>query len=136
MDERVNLDALDTARGGEQGFDLELKAPNGRMLPGRMRVRGYDSATYHQLLDEQQRRRLAGLAAARSPTVEQMKAEELELAAALVAGWTVPFDLEGKPLEYSAENAQTLLRRFWWIREQVERAAGVRANFLQGPSAS
>jgi len=132
--ERVNLDALDTVRAGELGYELELKAPDGRALPGRIRIRGYDSETYQALLDEQQRKRLARMAMSRTPAVEEMNAESLEAAASLVLGWTVLFDLEGKPFEYSSANAVTLFRRFPWIREQVERAAGVRANFLPGPS--
>lgn len=130
----VKLEDLDTAAGGESGYKLELKTPAGRLLPGYILVRGYDSSTYQQLLDEQQRRRLANIAMGRTPTVEQMNADAIETAAALVITWTVPFNLEGKPLEYSAANAVTLLKRFAWIREQVERAAGVRANFLSGPA--
>lgn len=133
---RINLEDLDTAAGGEAGYKLELKTPAGRLLPGHVLVRGYDSATYQQLLDEQQRRRLANIAMGRTPTVEQMNADALEMAAALVIGWTVPVNLEGKPLEYSAANAVKLLGRFLWIREQVERAAGVRANFLSGSAAT
>jgi hypothetical protein len=136
MTERVKLEDLDTAAGGEAGYELELRLPTGRMLPGRIKIRGYDSATYQQLLDEHQRRRLANIAMSKNPTVEQMNAEAIETAASLVMGWTVPFDWEGKPFEYSAANAVKLMTRFYWIREQVERAAGVRANFLPGSAAT
>jgi len=131
MSARVTLEDLDTAAGGEAGYELELKSPAGKILPGYILVRGYDSATYQQLLDEQQRRRMANIAMQRTPTVEQINADAIEAAASLVKGWTVPFDLDGKPLEYSAANAVKLLERFHWIREQVERAAGVRSNYLR-----
>lgn len=136
MIDRIDLNALDTVAGGERGFELELKAPDGRALPGHIRVRGYDSPTYTQLLDEQQRKRLARAAMGKAvPTVEELEAEALELVAALVMGWTLPFSLDGQPLEYTPANAQLLVRRFPWIRQQVDRAAGVRANFLPGSSA-
>lgn len=136
MNERINLDALDTAKGGELGFDLELIAPDGRALPGRIKVRGYDSATYQDKLDDQQRRRLQKLATQKTTTVEEIEADAMELSGVLVMGWTCPFELEGKPLAYSPANAEVLLKRFRWIRQQVDRAAGNRANFLPGSSAS
>jgi len=136
MDAKINLDALDTERGGEQGFDLELVGPDGAPLPGSLKIRGYDSTTYQQKLDEQQRRRLRHLATQKIPTVEEMDAETLEAASVLIIGWTCPFELNGQPFEYSPDNAQTLLRRFRWLRQQVDRAAGNRANFLPGSSAS
>ena len=136
MSERINLEAFDTVRGGEAGIELRIKTPDGREWPGHIRIRGFDSETYQRTLDEQQRRLLASGVARRVPTVEDLAANELELAAALVIGWTLPIDWEGKPLDYSPANAQLLLKRFRWIREQVERAAGVRANFLPGSSTS
>jgi hypothetical protein len=136
MEERINLDELDTARGAEAGFDLKLKSPDGRELPGALRIRGTDSATYQRVLDDQQRRRLGRMTMSKTPTVEDIVADTQELLAALVIGWSCPFNLEGKPLDYSPENARILLRRFSWIREQVDRAASVRANFLPGSSAS
>lgn len=136
MSERINLDGLDTARGGELGYDLVLIGPDGRELPGHLKVRGYDSETYQQKLDEQQRRRMAKLQTQKIPSVEELEADTLELATVLVMGWTCPFDLESKPLEYSPTNADRLLKRFRWIRQQVDRAAGNRANFLPGSSAS
>lgn len=136
MDDKINLDALDTAKGGEAGYELELKAPDGRTLPGRLKIRGYDSASYHQKLEDQNRLRFARGEMGKRPTVEELEADTLELAAVLIVGWTCPFSLEGKPLEYSSQNAALLMRRFRWIREQVDRAAGARANFLPGSSTS
>lgn len=137
MEGKVNLNELDTAAAGERGIELELKTPDGRALPGRMLIRGYDSPTYQNALDEQQRRRLLKASTVRQvPTVEQLKADEIELLVGLVAGWTIPFELDGKRLEYSADAARVLLERFRWIREQVDRAAAMRANFLPGSSSS
>lgn len=132
----VDLNELDTSLGAEQGYELELVAPNGRPLPGRIKVRGFDSATYQENLDAQQRRVLERTAMRRQATLEDIRDEAIEHSAALVIGWTVPFNLDGEPLEYSAANAKILLKRFPWIREQVERAAGVRANFLPASAGS
>jgi hypothetical protein len=137
LTERIDLNALDTVAGAERGYPLELKTPDGRALPGHVRVRGYDSPTYTQLLDEQNQRRMHRMAMTKTtPTQQELKADEQEAEAALVAGWTVPFNLDGQPFEYTPANAQLLLKRWPWIRDAVVRAAGVRANFLPGSSAS
>ena len=134
---KINLDELDTTRGAEQGFELELVSPRGKALPGRLRIRGYDSSTYQEKVDEQQRARLQRTSATQKiPELAELEAETIELAAVLIMGWTCNFELGGQPLPYSPANAQTLLRRFKWIRQQVDRAAANRANFLPGPSAS
>lgn len=137
MSAKVDLNALDTVAGGDAGYRLVLKAPNGVELPGHLLIRGYDSIAYQQKADEQSRAGMTRMAMTKTPpTVDQIKAESLELAGVLVMGWTVPFELDKQPLEYSAANAVKLLERFPWIREQVERAAGVRANFLPGSAPS
>jgi hypothetical protein len=92
--------------------------------------------TYQQVSDDHQRRRLERLSRRQTPTVEELNAEALELAASLVAGWEDKFDLDGAPLPYSGANAARLLRRFGWIRQQVEQFAGDRANFLPGSTSS
>lgn len=132
----IDLDALDTVRGAEQGFDLELRAPNGKPLPGHLRVRGYDAETYQAKSVEQQRRLIEKTTSGRMPTPEQLRDEELELAATLILGWTCPFQIKGEPFPYSEVNAQQLLRRYPWVREQVERAARQRANFLPGSASA
>ena len=47
----VDLDKLDTVRGGDEGYLLELRSPDETPLPGRMRVRSFDSRTYTELRD-------------------------------------------------------------------------------------
>jgi hypothetical protein len=136
--ERIDLAALDVARPAEEGRPLALKHPvTGAVLPGWvLRVRGYDAQTYQQVSDDHQRRRLERLSRRQTPTVEELNAEALELAASLVAGWEDRFDLDGAPLPYSGANAARLFRRFGWIRQQVEQFAGDRANFLPGSTSS
>ena len=132
----VDLDKLDTVRGGDEGYLLELRSPDETPLPGRMRVRSFDSRTYTELRDEQQRRRLRAAGGGKRPTVEQLEQEALELTAVLIMGWDIQFKVKGEPFAYSAANALKLVQNFPWVREQVERAAAQRANFLPGSSAS
>lgn len=129
--ERIDLSALDTRKGADGGFDLQLKHPGtGETLAGWVvRVRGYDSAAYQEILREHQRRRLERSRAKRI-TVEELEAESLEAAAVLLVGWPDNFNLDGQPFAWSEANARTLLGRFPWIREQVETGAADRGNFL------
>lgn len=138
MEERIDLAALDTRKGADAGFELQLKHPaTGQPLTGWvLRVRGYDSDAYRRVLDEHQRRRLDRLAMGKRLTVEEMADEALEADAVLVAGWPDRFDLEGRPFEYSEVNARSLLHRFAWMREQIGRAAGDRGNFLPGSTSN
>lgn len=138
MSERVNgfdLGALDTRRGGEQGCELQLKHPaSGALLPCWVRVRGYDADSYQKKLQEQQASRLERLPG-HKPSVQEINEQSLELAATLVAGWR-GVSLDGEPLEYTEAAAVKLLKRFPWIREQVEVAAADRGNFLPGSASS
>ncbi len=138
MSERIDLSALDTRKGAQEGVELTLKHPStGAPLAGwTLRVRGYDSEAYQRTSDEQQRRRLDRIAMGKRPTVEELNAEATELSATLIAGWPDKFDLDGKPFAYSESAAQALIVRFPWIREQVEKAAADRGNFLPGPASS
>jgi hypothetical protein len=129
MSELVDLGALDTRKYGEQGRDIKLKHPGtGAELAIVLRVRGYDSDAYRRVLDAQQQRRLDRLPS-QKVTVDELRADALELHAHLIAGWS-NVSLDGQPFEYSEANAATLLRRFPWIREQVEVAAADRGKFL------
>lgn len=135
MSGRTDLGALDTRRFMEAGRELALRHPgDGSVLAAVLQVRGYDSDAYQSKLDEQQQRRLERLPTHRV-TVDEMRAEALEQSAALVAGWK-NVDLDGQPFEYSPANAVTLLRRFPWIREQVEVAAAERGKFLPAAGTS
>jgi len=135
--DRIDLSALDTRKGAEAGFELQLKHPvTGEILAGwLLKIRGYDAPAYQEVLREHQRRRLERSRNKRI-TVEELEAESLEAAAVLVMGWPDQFNLEGQPFAWSEANARALLGRFPWIREQVETGAADRGNFLPGSAKS
>lgn len=135
MSGSTDLGALDTRRYGEQGREIRLKHPGtGAELAAALHVRGYDSDAYRRVLDAQQQKRLDRLPS-HKVTVDEMRADALELHATLIAGWS-NISMDGEPFEYSEANAVTLLRRFPWIREQVEVAAADRGKFLPTPASS
>jgi hypothetical protein len=135
MSGATDLGALDTRKYAEQGRELQLRHPGtGAALAATLRVRGYDSDAYRLVLEAQQQRRLERLPT-HKVTVEDMKADALELHATLIAGWA-HIDVDGQPFEYSETNAVALLKRFPWIREQVEVAAADRGKFLPASASS
>lgn len=72
-------------------------------------------------------------------TAEQIEDNEVDLLAALVAGWRL-LALDGEPLDvaFSAEAAQEMLRApgMAWLREQIDAYASDRGNFSTASSRS
>lgn len=50
--------------------------------------------------------------------------------AKLITGWT-GINENNEPLEYSRENAAELLRKYAWVREQVDAFVTERSNFIK-----
>jgi hypothetical protein len=125
----IDLGAFDTRKGAEDGIEHTLVAPDGTELPGFV-VRGYDSASYSEALDANNRKYLKQGQRKRVPTMAEIEEDSLRTAAVLLKHWPDKFSLDGKPFLHSAENALTFLRRFPWARDQVEEVARARANFL------
>lgn len=133
-------DALVTAQ--EEGIEISIEDPNTREPIGmKVKVAGPDSqrvkTAQRAFLDRQ-------LAKKRS---NKMKATELEeeatltLAAAVIS-WssddggknadTIPLD--GQRLPCTKANVLTVIRRFPFIREQIDAVVQDRADFFQTPS--
>jgi len=130
--DRIDFAALDTRKGAEAGFDLQLlDVSTRRPLPGFvLRIRGYDSETYQNKALEQQRLRLERRRDGKVPTEADLKNDALELAAALVISWP-----EGAMVDGSAATAVSIVA-VPAIREQVEAGAADRGNFLPGSAKS
>lgn len=131
MENSIDFGALDARKGADAGFELQLvDAPTRQPLPGLvLRIRGYDSAAYQEVLREHQRRRLAR-ARGKRITVEELEAESLELAATLVMSWPEGATVGGKPA--TAIGLVSVPE----IRLQVEAGAADLANFLPGSAKS
>lgn len=130
---KMDLATLDTQKGSDEGFALELTHPKtGEKIGAVINVLGVDSHQYQAKFRELQRKRLNQIN--KNPrrllqTPEQTDAEALELLAAVTTGWNGVV-LDGKDLAFSEDAARELYARFAWIREQVDQAVGDRANFL------
>jgi hypothetical protein len=129
MSTTFDLDDHDPRPRADEGVDMPLLDPAGNATGVSLRVRGFDSQAYRDVLDEQLRRRTAMLP--RKPTPEESKTEFYEEHAALICGWS-GLQRAKKPYEYSPANAVQLLQAYAYILEQVRRFAGDRRNFLPG----
>jgi len=128
----IDLAALDTSRGAEEGRELDVRHfQTGEPIGLRITLLGTDSETYQKAVRAQQRSMQALLLKNRRHrvTAEEMEDNALDLLVALTRGWS-PFNLDGQDYPYSPANARALYRRFGWIREQADQYAQERANFL------
>jgi hypothetical protein len=136
----VDLSDFDLAKGAESGADLALRNPvtdepllteDGAQIT--IRLVGMDSGAYRRALHQIQNRKLGRLTRGKSPSMELVERDELELLAACTVGWSGVV-VDGAPLEFSAQNAVSLYERFRWIKEQVDAYIGDRENFFQNAS--
>ena len=148
-----DFDALDLATLSDKPFEFELEHPGtGEGLGVFVSVVGAESETFQQYL------RAAGDALRRKEFEAQRKGkpeEPLLLAdeeetglraiAACVKGWRTvngggsdPVILiAGQRHEFSADNVLVLLRKFRWVRWQLNKATGTLGNYLgNSPAAS
>lgn len=136
----LDLSALDTKKGAEEGFRIELRHPktNEPLVGWWIHVLGSDSDTYQNQLREFQRLRAdvfkRNMRVTYTP--EERENEGLELLAAATRGWSDKLMLDGAPLQFSQDAAKKLYARFPWIKEQVDAAVADRANFLPGNGTS
>jgi hypothetical protein len=130
---KIDLAALDTAAGGEQGFELQLTNPGTDVaLDITINVLGADSDPVVEVERELARKRGKAIEKARRLRVgspEELEADAIELLVAATIGWK-NVELDGTPLTFTKDNARLLYRRFRWIREQVDQAIQDRRNFL------
>lgn len=126
--EPIDFAVLDTRKGAEDGFDLQLLDAGTRQpLPGFVvRIHGYDSEAYQGKALEQQRQRLERRREGKIPTGAELRNDALELAASLLVSWPDGATVDGKPA------TALLIVAVPSIREQVEAGAADRGNFLPG----
>ena len=133
--EKLDLSALDTKKGAEAGFEVQLSHPQtGALLPIWITVLGADSDTYQATAKAQQRKRADKLMRGRRfqfATPDEQEEDDLDLLSTVTTGWRAEADLDGKPWPaFSAAVARALYKRFPWIKEQLFTATADRANFL------
>lgn len=114
----------------EQGYPVQIRAPDGSDLGLTITVAGPDSDRQRKARQKQINRRLAKRNAAPMDAAE-IEASGIGLLSETIISWSPAIKLGGKELSYSAENARKVLTAFPFIREQLDAAAGSRADFLQ-----
>ena len=136
-----DLSRFDVRPRAQEGVELVLFDPRGKLLGLTFRVRGTDSRVYLDKLEEQTKRRrdrIPGQLSDEQRAAERA-AEFWELHATLVAGWTperIQLATGGEPLAWSEANAAKVLEQYPFIFDQVKLFAERRANFLPGLSSS
>ena len=130
--QKIDLATLDTKKGGEEGFELELLHPvEGYGLGQFITVIGADSESYQEQLRALQQKTVSRMfkKSRLMNAREEGDNDAIELLVTATRSWR-DIELDGQPLAFSADAARKLYRRFEWVREQVAGAIQDRANFL------
>jgi hypothetical protein len=126
--------ALDTRKGAEDGFELQLISPgNGAPLPIWIKVLGQDSNSYQMAQRANLKRINDKLWRGRRPQLsgEEAADAELDVLVAATAGWRSDALLDGGPWPaFSSSAVKEFYKRFPAFKEQVKDATEDRANFL------
>jgi hypothetical protein len=131
----MDLSNLDTVAAASEGAVMPLLHPVSRAplktddkKPITLTLLGYDSIQFQDFERIKINRRLNGEDAPER-SAEAHEADKLETLSLCVKSWQ-NIIVDGKALECTAENVRMVLKRFPWIREQVDLFVGNRANFL------
>src|SRR5690349_1161084 len=107
----IDLAELDTKKGAEAGFQIELRHPkNNQPLGMWIRVLGADSDAYQEQLREFRRRSIEALKrdGRASFTAREAEDQTAEQLAAVTRGWSDNMKLDGEPLVFSESSARKL----------------------------
>lgn len=143
-----DFDELDLEALCDQPFEFEIVHPDSEEGLGVfVSVVGSQSATYQKFLrEEQNKQRKDAFEAQRKGTdTEKPRAVEddedtlCRAVAASMKGWRSVIDGESKPvimwggkgLEFTAHNAVLWLKKFRWVRAQVNKQTGELGNFIK-----
>jgi hypothetical protein len=122
--------------------DMPLKNPKtgkqvmlpGGKAPATITLAGRDSEIYRKISRDLANKRAEAARAAGSndfqPSDEDLESEALDLLTALTIGWN-GISANKEPFPFSVENARKLYERLPWLREEVDRFVGNRANFMK-----
>lgn len=119
----------DLSKLQDDGIDVPILHPaSGDALGITIRVAGPDSTRQRQarqaIMNKRLQRRNQRM---RATDIED---ENIAVLARSILSWS-GVKVSGAELDCNVENAENVLRRFPFIREQIEQAAGDRAGFLQ-----
>lgn len=136
----MDLENLDTTSLADQGADLELMTPSGKLIvdeatkkPWTIRLLGVDSRKYQELQHRSANKRIARRQRSRKAVVtsEELDTDQLEILIDITINWSgISLNKAAGPLPFTKENVRMLYMRFPWIREQAEDFVQDRANYL------
>jgi hypothetical protein len=136
MKATIDLSKIDTVKGSNEGFDVQIYHPGTNEDLGiSIHVLGKDSDEFIKVSRAQSKKRLAkmskgGFRNTAPVPVEEIDQDSLALLAACTKSWKGVI-VEGKAIECTPDNVVMIYERFPWIREQVDTAIGDRANFIK-----
>jgi hypothetical protein len=112
------------------GTGLPLLTEDG--APVTITLASKDSDRFQRALNAQREFRLkkAMDTGQQRPSLEEIRAESVELIAASTLGWS-GITVKGEAFQFSNENARELYRRLPWLLEQADTFVADRANFLK-----
>ena len=131
----IDLSTLDTVKGSNEGFDVQIYNPaTNEDLGITINILGKDSDEFLKVSRAQSKKRMAKMTKGgfrnTSVPVEEIEQDSLALLAACTKSWS-GIIVEGKAVECTTDNAVMIYERFPWIKEQVDVAMGDRANFIK-----
>lgn len=132
----LDLNYFDLATNSDIGYDMPVINPytNEEFEGATIRVRGDKSKTVvafeRKLYNEQDRARKVrvGKNKDEAPSLEELEDMVVRAAVVRIMGWK-GFKEDGMAFEYSPENAEVLMKKHDWLREQVRDAAKELENF-------
>lgn len=138
----ADLSQFDTVKHGEAGVDMPLRF-NGVVLkddktgqPMTIRLMGKDAGEFRRRSHEIANKRIE-MSATKGVQLnfnsEELELEHIELMVLLTKGWS-GISLDGAELPFTEDNARKLYKRFPWLREEVDKFTGARANYLGNAS--
>lgn len=134
-----DLDQLNTSDLANRGVVMEVRHPitgevavDSNKKPVTLTLCGEDSDVYRRSQREAADRRIQARQSGRrmAMTAEELENESLQTLIDCTRGWS-GLGVAGVELEFSAENALLLYRKFPWLREQAEAFIQDRSRFLK-----
>jgi hypothetical protein len=127
----MDLAQFDTSKTSEKGTELVVINPaTFEETDIKIILAGTDSSYYRNQIKARAEEQLSkGQKKQTTIDIEKSEREGCQLLAACTLGWS-GIEENGKAIEFTYENAVDLYTRHKWLREQVDRFVGDRANFF------
>ena len=130
----MDMNELDLAPGAEAGATMPVCHPvTDEVLKGNddnpmtITLMGADSATFKRAIIDIQQATKPG----KKLSAAEQERNTINALARITIGWSKNWTWDGKPFEFSAENARRLYAERPWVRGQVDEFIADRSAFFQ-----